>query len=306
MMSLESHAQKNKVGLHKGSGGLLRVADVNSKGMASTFLSSMQRQGKVTAVVEYVSSGSRLRVFIPRESCQATFLLAGVSCPRTAYQDKPGDPFSDEALALTRDMCFQQDVELEVCDTDARGNFVGQVFINGRSLGVELLQRGFGEKHNSAGRYGIEAELTAAQDVAKKTKVGMWEGYDPAAAAAAAAAAGENGGDAEGGAPGRTEEVIVTEVVDAITFYAQRTDAAEKLNQLSIDLNAALASGATPVESIRKNLLCAGKPPHPFGLTVRAAHALAQTAVRTQPCLNLVHAIDDSLALPSPTTLRWL
>lgn len=260
MMALEKHAQKNKVGMHSGAGGLVRVADVNSKAMASTFLSSMQRQGKVSAVVEYVSSGSRLRVYIPRDSCQATFLLAGVSCPRTSYQDKAGDPYAEEALAFTRDMCFQRDVELEVHDTDARGNFVGQVFVGGRSLGVELLQNGFGEKHSSAHRYGIESELTAAEDMAKKTKVGMWEGYDEAAVEAARlAAAGENGEAGEAGASvGRTEEVIVTEIVDAITFYAQRTGAAEELSQLSTDLNAALSASATPLEAVKRNVLCAG------------------------------------------------
>jgi staphylococcal nuclease domain-containing protein 1 len=66
-------------------------------------------------------------VHVPRENCQATFLLAGVSCPRTAYQDKAGEPFADEALQFAKDFCFQRDVELEVCDTDQRGNLVGQV-----------------------------------------------------------------------------------------------------------------------------------------------------------------------------------
>ena len=33
-------------------------------------------------VVEFVASGSRFRVYIPRETCVITFLLSGVSCPR--------------------------------------------------------------------------------------------------------------------------------------------------------------------------------------------------------------------------------
>mmetsp|Transcript_28141 Transcript_28141/g.84153 ORF Transcript_28141/g.84153 Transcript_28141/m.84153 type:complete len:903 (-) Transcript_28141:179-2887(-) len=258
LMSLERHAQKNKVGMHKGSGGQLRVADINGKAMASTFLSSMQRGGRVSGIVEHVVSGSRLRVFVPKESCSGLMILAGVSCPRTSYQDKPGEPFAEEALAFSRAMCLQKDVQLEVSDTDARGNFVGQVFVDGRNLSVELLQRGLAEMHPSAGRYGVEAEFKGSQDIAMNAKVGVWEGYDPAAPVAAAAADGENGAGAEGHGRG-SEEVTVTEVVDAITFYAQATSAASTLSELSTNLNTVLSKEQTKLDVPKRGLLCACK-----------------------------------------------
>ena len=46
------------------------------------FLPFLQRAGKMQGVVEFVASGSRFRVYIPRETCVITFLLSGVSCPR--------------------------------------------------------------------------------------------------------------------------------------------------------------------------------------------------------------------------------
>jgi staphylococcal nuclease domain-containing protein 1 len=36
------------------------------------------------AVVEFVASGSRFRLYIPRETCVITFLLSGINCPRGA------------------------------------------------------------------------------------------------------------------------------------------------------------------------------------------------------------------------------
>lgn len=45
---------------------------------AKQFLSSLQRTGKMEAIVEFVTSGSRLRLYIPKETCLITFLLAGV------------------------------------------------------------------------------------------------------------------------------------------------------------------------------------------------------------------------------------
>ena len=44
---------------------------------AKQFLPFLQRAGRSHAVVEYVASGSRLRLYIPRETCLITFLLAG-------------------------------------------------------------------------------------------------------------------------------------------------------------------------------------------------------------------------------------
>ena len=44
---------------------------------AKAFLPFLQRAGKMEGVVEFVASGSRLRLYIPRETCIVTFLLSG-------------------------------------------------------------------------------------------------------------------------------------------------------------------------------------------------------------------------------------
>ena len=49
--------------------------DVNK---SKQFLPFLQRAGKMQAVVEFVASGSRFRVYIPRETCVITFLLSGI------------------------------------------------------------------------------------------------------------------------------------------------------------------------------------------------------------------------------------
>ena len=44
---------------------------------AKQFLPFLQRAGRSDAVVEFVASGSRLRLFLPRETCLITFLISG-------------------------------------------------------------------------------------------------------------------------------------------------------------------------------------------------------------------------------------
>ena len=100
------------------------------------FLPFLQRAGRSEAVVEFVASGSRLRLYIPRETCLITFLLAGISCPRGARPNlggapgvQDGEPFGDAALLFTKEHCLQREVEIEVESMDKGGNFIGYVFV---------------------------------------------------------------------------------------------------------------------------------------------------------------------------------
>jgi staphylococcal nuclease domain-containing protein 1 len=45
---------------------------------AKTYMASMKRSGRLRGVVEFVASGSRMRIHIDSESAIITFLLAGV------------------------------------------------------------------------------------------------------------------------------------------------------------------------------------------------------------------------------------
>jgi len=77
LKSAEEKASKSGKGVHTKDGKQLRVTEVSDATRAKTFLASLQRTGRVEGVVEFVSSGSRVRLYIPKENCLCTFLLAG-------------------------------------------------------------------------------------------------------------------------------------------------------------------------------------------------------------------------------------
>jgi hypothetical protein len=52
----------------------LSIQDVQK---AKQFLPFLQRAGKCDGLVEFVASGSRLRLYIPKETCLITLLLSG-------------------------------------------------------------------------------------------------------------------------------------------------------------------------------------------------------------------------------------
>ena len=82
---------------------------------AKQFLPSLQRAGRINGIVEFVASGSRLRVYIPKETCVITLLLAGIECPRMQSNGNQGivfsgQPYGEEAYIYTKEHCLQKDV----------------------------------------------------------------------------------------------------------------------------------------------------------------------------------------------------
>lgn len=86
LLVAESKAEKSQNGIHtKKDTPLQKVRDVSTDPVgAKSYLQYSKRARLMKAVVEFVTSGSRLKLFVPKEYCLITFLLAGVKCPRAA------------------------------------------------------------------------------------------------------------------------------------------------------------------------------------------------------------------------------
>ena len=122
LLAAEAKAVKGGKGLHdKKETPIHRFTDVSDPTKAKTYLTFLKRAGRLDAVAEFVASGSRLRVYIPRETCLITFLLAGISCPR-ASRTAPGgvggvlagEAFGNDALNFTKTLVLQREVQVEV------------------------------------------------------------------------------------------------------------------------------------------------------------------------------------------------
>jgi len=217
---------------------------------ARSVLQGLQREKVCQGVVEYVFSGSRLKVMVPRENSIISLALVGIRCPRYA------EPFGPEATEHVRSLCLQRDVRIEIETMDKGENFLGTCWCgpvgNPVNVGKSLLEKGFASIVGfSAEKSPYGAELIKAEEVAKEAKIGMWENYvEPAAVA-------EDGDESAVGTKD-VMDVIVTEIADAVTFYVQIKD----------DPNAAIVKEAmaefnenvpeAKPEMIEKNQILAG------------------------------------------------
>ena len=63
------------------------------------------------ATVDFVFSGSRLKLFVPKETCLITFLIGGIECPRTERPRRDGKPGMEPGkyLMITSDFGHRED-----------------------------------------------------------------------------------------------------------------------------------------------------------------------------------------------------
>lgn len=130
---------------------------------AKQFLPFLQRAGRSEAVVEYVFSGSRLKLYLPKETCLITFLLAGKSYVFymflwNFFPELRGPPwrscallsamFQTEAGGRLGDFISNWDFNIKFLDlvslslqTQHWALFPASYFHHSQDVGVELLKR---------------------------------------------------------------------------------------------------------------------------------------------------------------------
>nr|BAC65164.1 4SNc-Tudor domain protein [Seriola quinqueradiata] len=248
LLAAEARAIKNGKGLHsKKEVPIHRVADISGETQkAKQFLPFLQRAGRSEAVVEYVFSGSRLKLYMPKETCLITFLLAGIECPRSS-RNLPGgmqvaEPFSDEAMLFTKELVLQREVEVEVESMDKAGNFIGWLHIEGVNLSVALVENALSKVHFTAERkcllQNAWSQLRRHAGRGKKRSGANYEEKP-----------------VEGGCPsirgertrGHYRPVYVTEITDTLHFYSQDVETGGQLESLMETMRAEIAA-QPPVE----------------------------------------------------------
>ncbi|KAK4755127.1 hypothetical protein SAY87_008884 [Trapa incisa] len=212
LLAAESRAVSGRKGQHSAKDPpVMHIQDLvtASSKKARDFLPFLQRSRRTPAIVEYVFSGHRFKLMIPKETCSVAFSLSGVRCPGR------GEPYSDEAIALMRRKILQRDVEIEVETVDRTGTFLGTLWESRTNVAIILLEAGLAKLQTSFGTDRIPDVhlLERAEQSAKRQKLKIWEDYVEGQETS-------NGSVVEN----KNKEVIkvvVTEVVDGGRFYVQ-------------------------------------------------------------------------------------
>uniref|UniRef100_A0A673MAT0 Staphylococcal nuclease domain-containing protein n=1 Tax=Sinocyclocheilus rhinocerous TaxID=307959 RepID=A0A673MAT0_9TELE len=225
LLAAEARAIKNGKGLHsKKEVPIHRVADISGETQkAKQFLPFLQRAGRSEAVVEYVFSGSRLKLYMPKETCLITFLLAGIECPRGS-RNMPGgmqvaEPYSEEAAIFTKELVLQREVRpLHICSCHLEPTFH---FSKQTALHVGALFLAFHKALMNCQQLWANYEEKPKEEVAQLTE--------------------------EKERVAKYRAVYVTEITDGLHFYAQDVETGTKLESLMESMRGEIAA-QPPVE----------------------------------------------------------
>ncbi|XP_075064620.1 staphylococcal nuclease domain-containing protein 1 isoform X2 [Mixophyes fleayi] len=261
LLAAEARAIKNAKGLHsKKEIPIHRVADISGDTQkAKQFLPFLQRAGRSEAIVEYVFSGSRLKLYMPKETCLITFLLAGIECPRGARNIpsgvQEGEPFSEDAMMYTKELVLQREVEVEVEAMDKAGNFIGWLHVDGVNLSVALVEHALSKVHFTAERSNYYKTLLSAEEAAKQKKEKIWSKFEEQPVEEVVAVVEEKERNAN------YKPVLVTEITDELHFYVQDVETGTQLEKLMEGMRSEIASNP-PLEgsfSPRRGDYCIAK-----------------------------------------------
>merc|ERR1712025_1138074 len=265
LLQAEQKAEKTGKGMHdKKNIPSHRVSDMSGNVLkCKQFLPFLQRAGRMSGLVEFVASGSRFRVYIPRETCIVTFLLGGISCAkggRTMPSGEviPADPYGDECSLHVKEMVLQREVEIEVENIDKAGNFIGYLFVENTNLSLHLVQEGFASMHFTADRSVYANQIKNAEDNAKAAKKRIWTNY---AGEEDAAAEEEEAKQLNEDRTVNYTEVLVTEITDEGKVYACPVSEGPALEQLMDNLRSEFQASPplAGAYTAKKNDLCAAK-----------------------------------------------
>ncbi|KAF8678179.1 Tudor domain [Rhizoctonia solani] len=183
LMAAEQNALTEARGIHSGKDvpmpRIINASETSTK--ASSWLSSLKRQGRVPAVVDYVASGSRFKILVPKENISLTLVLSGIRAPRTARNpSEKNEPYGLESLEFATRRYMQRDVEVDFEATDKTGGFIGALYLNKiENAAVTLVREGLATVHDySAESLSWSRQLYDAEADAKANKRNIWHDFD--------------------------------------------------------------------------------------------------------------------------------
>ncbi|GAA96705.1 uncharacterized protein L969DRAFT_79615 [Mixia osmundae IAM 14324] len=240
LMAAEAKGQADRKGVHSGKPSAMpRINDASeSANKANGFLAGFKRAGRLPIMVDFVATGSRFKIMIPRQEVKLTLALAGIRTPRAPRANEKGEPYGSEAHEFMNQLAAQRDAEAEIDSTDKSGGFLGTLWLQKDINAAEVLVReGLAHvDHRSAERLPTYQQLVAAEKQAQEAQRNLWSEYDAQAEAQRSAAIKASAAPVDPSAA-RTEKItLVISDIDSratpFTFSFQTLQANGRLPEL--------------------------------------------------------------------------
>jgi micrococcal nuclease len=177
ILAQENAAPTTAAKKNKPSAAATRAAD-GSKGKAAKKLAesiaetdadaNSARSATLKGTVTYVTDGDTFTLSVGKKEYKIR--LFGIDAPEI------DQPFGKQAAQALSKLVLAKDVRVSTFGQDKYGNSLGIVELDGKNVNLELVKQG-GAWHYKA--YSDSKTLAAAEDDAKKAKIGLWADENP-------------------------------------------------------------------------------------------------------------------------------
>ena len=102
--------------------------------------------------------------------------LVGIDAPETSSRkNEPGQPFSQRATKNLAGLVLNKVVEIKGYGMDRYNRVLGEIFLDGKNINLEMVAAGFAEVYRGQHAPGFDPALyDQAEKEAKEAKQGMW------------------------------------------------------------------------------------------------------------------------------------
>lgn len=131
---------------------------------------SFAGQFKVNRVID----GDTIK--ITGNGSKATVRFVGIDAPETyKKKNQPGQPFSRKSTKYLASLVLNKTVEIKSYGTDRYGRILGEVYVSGTNVNLEMVKAGLAEVYRGRPASGLDMDpYWNAEAQAKKAGRGLW------------------------------------------------------------------------------------------------------------------------------------
>lgn len=126
---------------------------------------------KVTRVID----GDTL--VVRKGSVNLTIRLVGIDAPEVSHKKyEPGQPFSQQSTKHLAKLTLNRSADVRSYGSDRYGRILGEVFVDGNNVNLEMLKAGLAEVYRGTPASGQDVgPYRKAEEEARKAGRGMWQ-----------------------------------------------------------------------------------------------------------------------------------
>ena len=113
---------------------------------------------------------------VTKGTVKLTIRLVGIDAPEVSHKKyEPGQPFSQQSTKHLAGLVLNQQVAVKSFGNDRYGRILGEVFLNGKNVNLEMVKAGLAEVYRGTPASGQDlGQYWEAEWQAQRARTGMW------------------------------------------------------------------------------------------------------------------------------------